>query len=249
MIKVWSKLYPPASAMDPHSHELPRLCYILRGDFEEVIGSGRHMRRRGMVLFRPADVHHSEQFGRAGATCGLLTPPADWLALAAEFGLGLRASHHAEGKEALRLTEIFEHERSITDSFSSLSLQAVLWETIALFGRQAREATSGASIWAVRALEMLHDHSRESVSLSHVAESLGVHCGHLARTFRAAYGETLGARLRRIRAQRAAALIRGTDIPLIEVASQCGFTHQAHMTRLFRAAFGVTPGHYRRQTR
>jgi AraC family transcriptional regulator len=55
--------------------------------------------------------------------------------------------------------------------------------------------------------------------------------------------------LRRLRAERAAALLRTTTRPLIEVAADCGFAHQAHMTRVFRAMFGVTPGEYRRRSR
>jgi len=82
-----------------------------------------------------------------------------------------------------------------------------------------------------------------------VARALSVHPGHLARSFRAGTGETLGARLRRLRAHRAAELIRTTPTPLIEVAAECGFAHQAHMTRVFRSLFGTTPGRYRRQTR
>jgi AraC-like DNA-binding protein len=202
-----------------------------------------------MVLFRPVGVRHAERFGTQGATCGLLTPPPDWIALARDFGARPEVEMHVQGAGAVRLAEIFERECFIGDSFSALSLQAVLWETLVFFGRQEHTEVRVGSIWATRALEYLHDHSAEALSLSQVAGALGVHRGHLARTFRAAHGETLGARLRRIRVQRAAALIRGTTGSLIEIAARCGFAHQAHMTRVFRLILGVTPGQYRTETR
>lgn len=241
------KRYSPATALHLHSHETPRLCYVLRGSFDEAIGSRQYLRGRGMVLFRPPGVRHAERFGPGGATCALLLPPPDWLALAADFGASLEVETPVQGVGALRLAVILERECIIADSFSALSLQSVLWETIVLFGRE--QNTDIGSIWARRALEYLHDHSAEPVNLSRVAGALGVHRGHLARTFRAAHGETLGARLRRIRAQRAAALIRGTNGSLVEIAAQCGFAHQAHMTRVFQAILGVTPGRYRSETR
>ena len=242
------KRYASGSAMQLHSHETPRLCYVLRGNFEEGVGGRRYSRKRGMILFRPAGLYHNERFGQDGAMCGLFTPPPDWLSLAAEFGAQLNGRDLADGAAALRLVEIVERECGIADSFSALSLQAVLWETLVHLNPSESDAPS-SSVWAIRALEYLRDYSSASVTLSQVAAALGVHRGHLARTFRATYGETLGARLRKIRAQRAAALIRGTNASLIEIAAQCGFTHQAHMTRVFLTTFGVTPARYRSGSR
>ena len=238
--------YAPAHELQLHSHAESRLCYVMRGNFEESIGARRYERKRGMILYRPAGLNHAEQFGRNGSMCGLLTPSSDWLGLTNEFGLQLHNEHTAYGAAAMRLVQIFEREWSIRDSFSGLSLQTVLWESISLLGRPARDSKPSASIWAIRALEYLHAHSGDSPTLSQIALSLGVHRAHLAWVFRAAYGETLGARLRRIRTQRAAALIRGTQFSLVEIAAQCGFSHQAHMTRVFRSVFGTTPAYYRR---
>jgi AraC family transcriptional regulator len=232
--------------MQSHSHPTPRLCYVLRGTFEESIEGKQYARRRGMVLYRPAGLQHAEQFGRNGSMCGLLTPSTDWLALTSEFRFHLNEGGEAHGAGAMRLVQIFEREWSISDSFTGLSLQAVLWESMALLGCPARDTNSGVSIWAMRALEYLHNHNAAPLSLSQIARDLGVHRGHLAKVFRAAYGETLGARLRRIRVQRAAALIRGTKASLAEIAAQCGFAHQAHMTRVFRSILGTTPANYRR---
>jgi AraC family transcriptional regulator len=238
--------YAPACELQFHSHAEPRLCYVMQGNFEESIGARRYERRRGMILYRPAGLNHAEQFGRNGSMCGLLTPSPDWLGLTNEFGFQLDDEFTAQGAAATRLVQIFEHEWSIRDSFSGLSLQTILWESISLLGRPGRDPKPSASIWAIRALEYLHEHSGDSPTLSQVATALGVHRGHLARVFRAEYGETLGASLRRIRAQRAAALIRGTQFSLVQIAARCGFSHQAHMTRVFRAVFGTTPTHYRR---
>jgi AraC family transcriptional regulator len=241
------KRYAPASALPMHSHEIARLCYVLHGDFEEAIENRQYARHGGMVLFRPAGLQHTETFGRAGAICGLLSPPPAWLELAAEFGAHLDAAPVAQGPAARRVTGVFERECAIADSFSALRRQALLWESIALFARKQEPGAQDSAL-ARRADDYLQAHSAEPVGLSQVARALGVHPGHLARSFRAAYGQTIGARLRTVRAQRAAALIRGTTESLVDIADRCGFSHQAHMTRVFQAAFGVTPGRYRRQT-
>ena len=237
--------YPASLQLPMHSHTQGRLCFVIRGNFQETIGPRNYERQRGAVLFRPAGLNHSEQFGRNESTCGLLTPTSKWLELTDEFGFLQQNDRTAVGGAALRLVETFEHEWSIGDSFSGLSLQSVLWESIALLGWSNGAIKPSVTTWASRALEYLHAHSEGSPTLSQVALALGVHRGHLARVFRAAYGETLGATLRRIRAQRAVALIRGTQVSLADIATRCGFSHQAHMTRVFKSLFGATPGRFR----
>jgi AraC family transcriptional regulator len=243
------KRYAPGSALPGHVHQTPRLCFVLRGAFEEGISDERSRRERRQLLFRPAGLRHDEGFGAQGALCGLADPGADWTAMASDCGLRVDRPLAADGADAQRLGEAFQRELTFGDSFSRLSLQALLWEATALLGRADKSPATQGSIWAGRAEAYLRAHCGEPIGLGDVARALGLHPGHLARTFRASLGETLGARLRRIRAQRAADLIRRTATPLIEVAAECGFAHQAHMTRVFRAMFGVTPGRYRRQTR
>jgi hypothetical protein len=53
---------------------------------------------------------------------------------------------HSHGAAAMRLVQIFEHEWSIRDSFSELSLQTILWESISLLGGPGRDPKPSASI-------------------------------------------------------------------------------------------------------
>ena len=78
--------YPASLQLPMHSHTQGRLCFVIRGNFQETIGPRNYERQRGAVLFRPAGLNHSEQFGRNESTCGLLTPTSKWLELTDEFG-------------------------------------------------------------------------------------------------------------------------------------------------------------------
>jgi hypothetical protein len=44
--------YAPARELHFQSHAEPRLCYVMRGNFEESIGARRYERRHGMILYR-----------------------------------------------------------------------------------------------------------------------------------------------------------------------------------------------------
>lgn len=69
---------------------------------------------------------------------------------------------------------------------------------------------------------------------------------HFARAFRATVGEAPHAYLIHRRIERAKELMLETDLPLAQIALDCGLADQAHMTRLFGRVVGISPGAWRR---
>ena len=82
-------------------------------------------------------------------------------------------------------------------------------------------------------------------TLSQLAEAVGVHPAHLARSFRREYGLTVGQYARAVRLDWASAQLALPDASLAGIAVGAGFADQSHFTRAFRAHTGVTPGRYR----
>jgi len=68
---------------------------------------------------------------------------------------------------------------------------------------------------------------------------------HFAREFKRTTGTTPHQYLIKFRVDRAKALLTGSEMPLVEVSSRSGFSHQSHFTRLFRRLTGTTPQSYR----
>ena len=83
------------------------------------------------------------------------------------------------------------------------------------------------------------------LGLGAVADAVGRHPAHVARTFRRHFGCSLGEYLRRIRLEHAARRLRETDRSISEIALDAGFYDQAHFGRCFRAWASVSPRVYR----
>lgn len=64
-----------------------------------------------------------------------------------------------------------------------------------------------------RARNLVLERFRESVTAREIAEEIGVHQAHLARVFRARYGESLGEFARRLRLQWAVQELAAADLP------------------------------------
>lgn len=69
---------------------------------------------------------------------------------------------------------------------------------------------------------------------------------HFAKAFRATMGEAPYAYLLRRRIERAKEMLLETDLPLAQIALDCGLADQPHMTRLFTRMVGMAPGAWRR---
>ena len=70
---------------------------------------------------------------------------------------------------------------------------------------------------------------------------------HFSRQFRAAYGETPYSYLMTRRIERAMAMLRDTDQPIIDIAFQTGWKSLGTFGRTFRDIIGVSPGDLRAQ--
>jgi len=110
----------------------------------------------------------------------------------------------------------------------------------------ARAAQALAPAHEARAKEMLRSHLDGRISIAEVAEACQLSRSHFTRAFRLTTGLTPHDWLQAQRLARARELLRGSDLPLAEVATACGFADQSHFTRVFSRAEGAPPGHWRR---
>ena len=83
------------------------------------------------------------------------------------------------------------------------------------------------------------------LSVSQMATAVHVSEVYLRKMFRTVMGDAPLACLRKRRIEKAAHLLRTTDVPLKQVAVVCGYSSLQFFHRAFRAATGNTPGEYR----
>jgi AraC family transcriptional regulator len=185
----------------------------------------------GAVVVMPAEERHEDRFGRDGARivvvelCGVESVSCfrDWNAML----LSLRIAR----------------ELAAPDRFTPLVLEGLALELTAAAGRQ--EAGRRPPKWLERSREELRERFLEPPGTEELAAAAGVPGAHLARAFRAQYGESPGEFARRLRLEWAADRLVRTDVGLACLAVQAGFADQSHFTRAFKRRYGLAPGRYR----
>ena len=71
----------------------------------------------------------------------------------------------------------------------------------------------------------------------------------LDRLFASRLGHSVGAETARRRLARATALLENTEMPLAEIAAECGYCHASFFIRTFKKATGLTPLAWRKRRR
>ena len=98
-----------------------------------------------------------------------------------------------------------------------------------------------------RVTSRLLDDLSADTSLSELAALCGLSRSYFVRAFKQSTGMPPYRWLLMQRVRRAKALLRGTNMPIADIAVACGFADQSHLTRVFSKAFRISPAAWRRQ--
>jgi len=98
-----------------------------------------------------------------------------------------------------------------------------------------------------RAKEFLTRGAAEDVSIAAAAAECGLSRSYFIRAFRKTTGKTPHKWLLDCRVARAKQLLADREMPIAEIAMECGFSDQSHLTRVFASLVGVPPGAWRRE--
>lgn len=95
-------------------------------------------------------------------------------------------------------------------------------------------------------LHFIEEHYAEELTVARIAQSASVSGSVCLRTFRRCLGTTPIQYLKQFRLEKAANLLRTTDMHANDVGMECGFFDSSYFTKAFREAKGCTPGEYQR---
>ena len=100
-----------------------------------------------------------------------------------------------------------------------------------------------------RRLQRVFSHIRENIgrdlSVTELAQVVGMSQYYFSKLFKMSTGTTPHQYVMRQRVERAQELLRETQTPLAQAATQVGFETQSHFTSVFRRLVGATPKRYR----
>jgi AraC family transcriptional regulator len=97
-----------------------------------------------------------------------------------------------------------------------------------------------------RAKELMSTHLARQIPLALVASECRLSISHFARSFKQCTGKPPHRWLLENRVEQAKKLLLDAELPLAEIALECGFSDQSHFTRVFSRTVGTSPGTWQR---
>ena len=93
----------------------------------------------------------------------------------------------------------------------------------------------------------MYSNYKEALPLSTVAHTLGYSPNYLSHCIFKTLGMNYRSFLGSIRADHASTMLKKTDMPVLEIALECGYPNIRSFQRHFKALTGVSPSEYRKQ--
>jgi AraC family transcriptional regulator len=224
-----------------HYHVNPHFSHIIQGGSKEVRKGGSDRQLAGTGLYYHPGVPHQnidylpgtrifniEPGERFFKTYGLPHPPASLM-------LGDHSQLNTSG--ILRIMK----EHYLDDAHSALGIEQLCMNLLQPYKEDVRYFPE----WTAKIKTILYDNWNVPLSLPFLAEQLGLHPVSISRYFSKYFGCSAGEYLRKIKIEKAIALIKTDTYSLTGIAYECGFTDQAHFTKTFQRITGMLPRQYR----
>jgi AraC family transcriptional regulator len=238
-------VYEPGQRIHRHLHPHVRFVLVLQGALTEARGDETRTYGAATLLFRCAGEPHSYVVSARGATCLIVDADNEWYERARQHSPILKHSTAFAGGFVLHLAHRLYGEFRLRDEVSRLAIQSIALGVLAEASRSVARGEGTAPAWLARARALVEQHFAERLPLAAVADRVGVHPVHLARTFRRCYDTTFAGYVRHVRIEFARTALAGSSASLSDIAAAAGFCDQSHFSRLFKRHTGQSPAEYR----
>lgn len=217
-----------------HSHPFWQMEFLLAGSAEIEAADARFLASAGSLILLPPGVIHRFTYLEASTS---------WLSIkfrASDTGDRLRVLDHdpATGTIVRALNDLLKEDGMPDESISIAC--AHLLDAIMALAHDATSPVSAQGPMALRIERLIERDPKEVWTVSRLARSLNLSPGHLSSRFQQETGKKIKAWLDEQRNAHAARLVRFSDLPLSQIAVQCGFADSSAFSRHFRRIQGVS---------
>jgi AraC family transcriptional regulator len=227
-----------------HTHESAYFGLLLAGSYSERCTHRAADYDPFTMGFHPPALTHSDEVGRCGSRMFCVELRDSYLSRTRPFLTAPQFVPDLCASEVtwlgLRLYRSFAGE-----TLGGLELEELCGDMLERVSVSNLRKEKRRPAWLNRALELLHESYRESLTLEEIATQVGVHPIHLSRVFRRHYGCTMSEFMNRLRVQFVCRMLSREWTDLAIVASDAGFADQSHLGRVFKSCTGQTPGKFR----
>jgi len=235
----------PPEDVPLHAHQDATFVLLLNGRYISGASDAAEC-EAPLLIYNPPGTTHRDRFKTLAGQFLAISVSPESLRHAAEYAKLPDLAVAFRSHDVLATAQMLARELDRWEPTSPLLAEGACLELLARIARTRPDPGCKAPAWIARAVEFLHDRCASPVRILDAAHAIGVHPVHFARSFRKFLRCTPSEYLTRCRLDKAARLLRESELPLADAAVQAGFFDQSHFSKMFKRSFGLPPGSYRR---
>lgn len=229
---------------DWHHHENPFFSFLLSGGSVEKRKSESIECIPGQVYFYNWQEPHKNTNYQDNTQNFNIELDVDWLKKSGINETAIAGSFVIKSTDIkFTIVKLFK-EFVRSDELSEASINLLTLELLNQTGNIP--VTRHKPVWVDQLKEILHDHWSENLGLHQLSGLLQIHPVTISKYFSKYFNCTLGEYVRKIRVDKALALVRLTSLSLSTIAYECGFADQSHFIRVFKYYTGLLPNEFRK---
>ena len=231
------------------SHPMAELLYVDKGRMHSVADGQELLLEQGdLVIYAPEQWHmqyaQPDQAPRM-VTVGFWAKGLQWERLC-------NRCFHPD-KESVGLIQKMLASQRQDDSDRIFSLLTLLLQNLQEQGNNQgsglQMGLSGENTIISKAQQYVREHVQEKLTVSGVAEKIGVSASYLTALFHKHLRLSPGEYIRRIKLQQSKQLIREGQMNFTQIAESMQYSTVHHFSRQFKQMFGMTPTEYANSVR
>lgn len=162
----------------------------------------------------------------------------------------IRGKNNRQLKILTKLRQVAALQQQTNTEFQTRNLFSEIWLLLLEEIREISDARQPSrTISQERLLTMMsyvNYHYPDRISLEDIAASASVSKRECLRCFKSGINKTPFEYLMEYRLEKAARLLRTTDLPIVDIAMRSGFSNSAYFGKLFKSTYQASPGAYRK---
>lgn len=253
----------PFSMIHNHHHQIYEIYYLLSGERYYFIKDRTYHIQQGDIVFIPENILHKTSLcNQPEHERILINFKSDFLLHDPEDETTQLITHFLDETHVLRLHPLEQIQveawlkdmvqENASQPYATLMIRALFTQLLVFTARLALEQQRTTSEYIkplhkriYEVVDYINQHYTRPLSLDELAEHFHLSSFYLSRTFKEVTGFTFVEYINAVRIKEAQALLRHTDMKIIDIAESTGFESISHFGRVFKQISNVSPRHYR----
>ncbi|MCK8488095.1 AraC family transcriptional regulator [Paenibacillus sp. MBLB2552] len=244
----------------PHFHAEIEFIYVTSGAIRIGVNEENRLLQQGdMVICGSNDIHYFDSRGLESEIIILICKP-EWITMSKSWPLDFRftspyipANTPGLDRVKMMLDELIREKKEKQPGYPFLMKAGIarLYGNLQRYvdtdpmDRSTKEKYESRRARMQQILSYIEDHYREELNVAVMAERFSMEPSHFSRSFKAAIGMNFKTYLNTVRVLSTEHQLLTSDLSILEIALDCGFSSIRTFNRVFKELRGNIPSNLR----